>query len=115
MIAVPLLVIALAGCDELNQASNALSKAEVCARAVSAAGYTPDLSDPTKSVRDAQERADQLRDLAGQTADANLQRELREMADQLGSLQPGDVDPAAAAGWTSRKIDQLNQLQQACG
>ena len=113
-LAVPLLVIALAGCDKVESASNKLGKAEVCAKAVAAAGYTPDLTNPTKSAQDARQRADQLRDLAARTADPDLQRELHAMADQLGSLHADDVSPSAVATWTSRKVSQLNQLQKAC-
>ena len=109
------LVVALAGCDALNTASNTLDKAEVCTKAISAAGYTPDVSNPTKSVADAQQRADELRSLAGQTDDADLQRELRAMADQMGSLKTSDVNPSGVASWAQRKLDQLNALQRACG
>ena len=111
----PLLVLALTGCDALNSASNTLDRTQVCAKALSAAGYTPDLSNPTKSVQDAHQRADELRSLSDQTADADLQRELREMADQMGSLKASDLNPTAAASWADRKLAQLNQLQQACG
>jgi hypothetical protein len=113
-LAAPLLVIALTSCDEVSSASSSLGKAEVCAKAVAAAGYTPDLTNPTKSAQDARRRADQLRELAGRTADPDLQGELRAMADQLGSLQADDVSPSAVATWTSRKASQLDQLRRAC-
>jgi hypothetical protein len=113
-LAVPLLMIALAGCDKVDSASNSLANAEVCAKAVAAAGYTPDLTNPTKSAQDARNRADQLRGLADRTADADLQRQLRAMADQLGSLHADDVSPSAVATWTSRKATQLDQLRRAC-
>ena len=111
----PLLVLALAGCDALDGASDTLDRAQVCTKAISAAGYTPDLSNPTKSVEEAHRRADELRALSGQTGDAELRRELRELADQMGSLQAADVNPSGAASWASRKLAQLNDVQQACG
>ena len=107
--------LALAGCDALDGASDKLDKAQVCTRAISAAGYTPDLSNPTRSVQEAHERADELRALAGQTGDADLQRELRDLADQMGSLSTADVNPSGAASWASTKLAQLNDVQRACG
>jgi len=111
----PLLVLALAGCDVLGGASQTLDRAQVCTKAISAAGYTPDLSNPTKSAQEASQRADELRTLSGQTDDADLQRELRELADQMGSLKAADVNPAGAASWASRKLAQLTDVQRACG
>ena len=111
----PLLVLALTGCDAINSASDTLDKAEVCTKALSAAGYTPDLSNPAQSVQDAQQRAEELRELAEQTTDADLQRELRETADGLASLKETDVNPVGAAEWAADKLTQLEQLRQVCG
>ncbi len=111
----PLFVLGLTGCDALNEASDTLDKTEVCAKALTAAGYTPDLSNPERSVADAKTRAEELRDLAGQTSDADLQRELRETADGLASLTETDVTPTGAAEWSAGKLEQLEQLRQACG
>jgi hypothetical protein len=109
-----LLMLALTGCEALNTASDTLDRAEVCTKALAAAGFNPNLSDPAGSVQEAQRKAEELRSLASQTGDANLQRELRETADQIGSLQQREVNPTDVVAWTNRKLEQLNQLQQAC-
>lgn len=109
-----LALTALSGCDTLNEAANTANQVEVCAKALDAAGFTPDLSNPQKSVEDAQAKAEELRGLAAQTEDATLKAELNAMADEIGSLQVSDVDPVAAATWASQKLDQLNKLNQAC-
>jgi hypothetical protein len=110
-----LLILTLSGCEALNTASDTLDRAEVCTRALAAAGYNPNLSDPAASVQEAQRKAEELRSLASQTGDATLQRELRETADQVGSLQVREVNPTDVVAWTNRKLDQVNQLAQACG
>lgn len=101
-------------CDALNTASDTLGKAEACTKALQTAGFNPDLSNPTQSVADAQQRAQELRDLAGQTTDADVKRELNEMADQLGQLGPEDLTPAGSVAWIQQKLDAYNQLQAAC-
>jgi len=111
----PLLVIALAGCDALNTASDTLDRAEVCTRALAAAGFSPNLTNPAGAVEEARRKADELRSLAEQTTDADLQRELRETADQVGSLQQRDVNPTDVVAWTNRKAEQVDQLARACG
>lgn len=111
----PFLVLALAGCDALDTASNTLDKAQVCSKAITAAGYSPDLSNPTKSVQEAQQRADELRKLSEQTTDVDLQRELRELADQMGTLKATDVNPSGVASWVSAKLEQLQAVQRSCG
>lgn len=109
-----LLVVATSGCDAINTASDTVDRAQLCTEALSAAGFNPDLSNPEQSVQDAQQRAQQLRDLAGQTTDADLQRELNDMADQMGQLDAGDITPARTAEWSQAKLEQLEQLRGAC-
>jgi hypothetical protein len=108
------LALALSGCEALNTASDTLDRAEVCTQALKAAGFDPDLSNPDQSVQDAQQRAQELRDLAGQTSDADLKRELNEMADQFGQLGPEDLTPTGSLAWAQQKLDSYNQLQAAC-
>ena len=109
-----LLTIGLSGCDAMNTASDTLDKAEVCTKALQAAGFNPDLSNPDQTVKDAQRRAEDLRDLAGQTTDADVKRELNEMADQFGELGPEDLSPTGSVAWAQQKVDHFNQLQAAC-
>lgn len=114
MAAAPVLVLALAGCDTINEASNTLNQAQVCAQALEAAGFSPNLSDPAGSVRDAQAKAQELRDLAGQTTDADLRRELNETADRVGALQETEVNATDVLSWSNAKLAQYNQLATAC-
>lgn len=109
------LVLALTGCDALNSASDTLDRAELCTRALAAAGFNPNVNDPAGAVEEARRKADELRSLADQTTDADLQRELRETADQIGSLQEREVNPTDVVAWTNRKVEQVDQLARACG
>lgn len=106
--------LGVTACDALNTASDTLGKAEACTKALQAAGFNPDLSNPTQAVADAHQRAQELRDLAGQTTDADVKREVNEMADQLGQLSPEDLSPAGSVAWAQKKLDAFNQLQAAC-
>jgi len=114
LVLLPLLVFGVTGCDTLNTASETLDKAEVCTRALQAAGFNPDLSNPDQTITDAKQRSEELRDLAGQTTDADVKRELNEMADKLGQLGPEDLSPAGSAAWAQDKLNTYNQLQAAC-
>jgi len=114
LIVLPLLVFGLAGCESLNEATDTLNRAEACTRALDAAGFNPDLSNPDQAVQDAQQKSQELRDLANQTDDADVQRELNEMADQLGQLGPEDMTPSGSVAWAQQKLETYNQLQAAC-
>lgn len=110
----PLLALALSGCDALNTASETLDKAEVCTQALQAAGFEPDLSNPDQTIADAKQRSEELRDLANKTTDAEVKQELNEMADKLGQLGPEDLDPATSVAWAQDKLETYNRLQAAC-
>jgi hypothetical protein len=107
-------VLGATACDTLNTASDTLDKAEVCTKALQTAGFNPDLSNPEQTVRDAEQRAQELRDLANQTTDAEVKSQLNKMADQLGQLGPDDLTPSAATAWAQQKLNTYNQLQAAC-
>lgn len=107
-------ILGLTGCDALNSASDTLDRAEVCTKALQAAGFNPDLSNPDQSVQDAQQRAQELRDLAAQTTDAEVKRELNELADQFNQLGPDDLTPSGSAAWAQQKLETYNQLQASC-
>jgi hypothetical protein len=110
----PLLALGLSACDTVNSASDTIDKAEVCTKALQAAGFNPDLSNPEQTVKDAQQRAQELRDLSNQTTDAEVKSELNKMADQLGQLGPDDLTPSGLTTWAQQKLDTYNQLQAAC-
>ena len=114
---VPALLVAplLAGCEAVNSASNTVDRAQLCTQAVSAAGFTPDVNNPSASVAEAQRRAGELRTLSEKTTDADLKRELQELADHFAALQANDVTPAEAASWGQRTLTQLDELRRTCG
>lgn len=113
-VAAPLFALAFTGCEAINTASETVDKAKICTDALNAAGFNPDLGNPQKSVDEAQQKAEELRNLAGQTADVNLQRELNEMADTVGQLSVSDLNPANSVAWADQKLKQLQQLNSAC-
>jgi len=101
-------------CDTINTASDTLDKAEVCTKALQAAGFSPDLANPEQTIKDAQQRAQELHDLANQTTDADIKRELNATANQIGQLGPDDLTPTGLATWAQQKLNTYNQLQAAC-
>lgn len=116
MVAVlPLVIGVLAGCDAVQSASETADRASTCLKAVEAAGYQPNLSDPVGSADKAHKKAEELRKLAEETTDADLQRKLRESADSLANVKPSDLDPSKAADWLSRNAKQAKDLADACG
>ena len=117
LILLPLLALSALGvsaCDAVNSASDTLGKAEVCTKAFQAAGFTPDLSNPEQTVKDAQQHAQELRDLSNKTTDAEVKRQLDAMANQLGQLGPEDLNPSGVTAWAQQKLNTYNQLQAAC-
>jgi hypothetical protein len=112
---ISLLAIGLSGCEAVNTASEGLDKAQVCTQAVQAAGFDPDLSNPDQTVQDAQQKAQELRELADRTTDPDLQRELHNMAGHFAELGPEDLSPNGSIAWAQQKVNTLNQLQAACG
>jgi len=101
-------------CDTINTASDTLGKAEVCTKALQAAGFNPDVTNPEQTVKDAQQRAQELRDLANQTTDAQVKSELNKVADQLGQLGPEDLTPTGLTTWAQQQLNTYNQLHAAC-
>lgn len=111
------LLSALAGCAEIQQAtdtaSNAADKASVCAKALELGGYTPDASDPQQAVDEAQQKADELNTLAKDVGDTTLSEALTGLATQMREI-PATLDPTNLAEWTQQKLAAFNTLTQAC-
>lgn len=108
--AAPLLVLTLTGMLTGCGTDNT----ELCTKALITAGFVPDLSNPTAAVTQAMDKADELRALAEQTPDDDLQRELRATADGLSTLRESDVNPVDAAEWAGRQVEQVERLRQTC-
>lgn len=116
------LVGAVSGCEAVQQAQDtansvgqAADKAQLCLDALSLAGFTPNASDPQKAVEETQAKAKELEALAAKAGDATLKDAINGVSDSMGQLTAADLDPAKLADWTSKKLETVNKLSQACG
>jgi hypothetical protein len=113
---------AAAGCDAVNDATNAANsvsdtanKVQLCLDAVKLMSFTPDLSNPQAAVDEAQKKAAEMTKLAEKAGDATVKSALESAAAQLNKVTVQDLNPASAATWLQQKTDQLNALNTACG
>ncbi|CAL9674548.1 hypothetical protein SUDANB95_07739 [Actinosynnema sp. ALI-1.44] len=116
------LVGAVSGCEAVQQAQDtansvgqAADKAQLCLDALALAGFTPNTADPQKAVQETQAKAEELEKLAAQAGDATLKDAINGVSDTMGQLTVNDLDPAKLAEWTSKKLETVNKLSQACG
>ncbi|NUT93834.1 MAG: bacteriophage spanin2 family protein [Saccharothrix sp.] len=116
------LVGAVSGCEAVQQAQDtansvgqAADKAQLCLEALSLAGFTPSAADPQKAVEETQAKAKELEALAAKAGDATLKDAINGVSDSMGQLSAADLDPAKLAEWTSKKLETVNKLSQACG
>ena len=112
------LTAVLAGCDQVSDAVGsadaAADKASICIDAVKLAGFYPDLSNPEQAVKDAENTAKKLSDLAERAGDKTLKEALSDMSGKVAELTPSTLDPANVATWAKEKAGALNALTQAC-
>ncbi|KAA2264606.1 hypothetical protein F0L68_05750 [Solihabitans fulvus] len=114
-IAVTLAAVGLAGgLVGCSAAAEAKDKASVCVDALKLGGFTPDLSDPAKSVEDAHRKAEELGKLADQAGDTTLRDALKGMAQKLTSVKVSDFDPQSVQNWVNSKVSDLDTLRKAC-
>jgi predicted small secreted protein len=101
----------LGGCDSVSSAAD---KVSVCTEALTLAGFLPDVSDPGKSIADAQDRAKRLTTLANDVADADVERALRGVAGELNAIKPVELTPKSAVNWAEQKVDRVSRVSGAC-
>ncbi|WP_309117199.1 bacteriophage spanin2 family protein [Saccharothrix sp.] len=116
------LVGAVSGCEAVQQAQDtansvgqAADKAQLCLDALKLAGFTPNAADPQKAVQETQAKAEELEKLAAKAGDATLKDAITGVSDTMSQLTVNDLDPAKLAEWTSKKLETVNKLSQACG
>ncbi|MBK1785049.1 hypothetical protein [Prauserella cavernicola] len=111
-------LLLLAGCSEVNEAvdgvNNATNKASVCGQALGIADLNPNV-DPEQVQANAEEKAGELRDLAGQVAEQDVKQTLGAMADGYLEFEQRKLDNLSAFNeWLQRNLENLDQLRQAC-
>ncbi|MEJ2854659.1 MULTISPECIES: bacteriophage spanin2 family protein [unclassified Saccharothrix] len=116
------LVGAVSGCEAVQQAQDtansvgqAADKAQLCLDALSLAGFTPNAADPQKAVEETQAKAKELEALAAKAGDATLKDAINGVSDSMSQFTAADLSPAKLAEWTSKKLETVNKLSQACG
>ncbi|HEU5473922.1 MAG TPA: bacteriophage spanin2 family protein [Actinophytocola sp.] len=110
-----LVVLALTGCETVQQAGEVADKAGICADALRLSGFVPDVGNPEKAAEDAKRTAEDLRQLAEQAPDETLRNALEDMSNKVSELNPGNINPGAVADWVSDKVGTVEALARACG
>ncbi|PXY34336.1 hypothetical protein DI005_03860 [Prauserella sp. PE36] len=111
-------LLLLTGCSEVNEAvdqvNSATSKASVCSQALGIVDLNPNV-DPQEVQARAEEKANQLQDLANQVAEQDVKQTLGAMADGYLELEQQKLDNMNAFNqWLQRNLNNLEQLRQAC-
>ncbi|MFC4002610.1 hypothetical protein ACFS2C_03850 [Prauserella oleivorans] len=111
-------LLLLTGCSEVNEAVDgvnaAAGKASVCSEALGLAQLNPN-ADPEQVKASAEEKANRLRELAGQVAEQDVRQTLQTMADGYVELEQQRVDNLRNFNtWLQRNLQNLERLRQAC-
>ncbi|WP_158887637.1 hypothetical protein [Amycolatopsis anabasis] len=115
----------LAGCAEVNnavdqannavdQATSATNKVSACGEALGLANLNPAAA-PEKIKNEAQQKAERLRQLGNQVAEADVKQTLFTMADSYVELEKKRVDELAnLSDWIKRNTENLDRLRRVC-
>ncbi|WP_020669647.1 hypothetical protein [Amycolatopsis nigrescens] len=117
--AVLVLGVLLTGCTEVNeamdQANTATNKVSACGEALGLADLNPAGIDPEKLQAEAQQKADRLRELGDQVAEADVKQTLFTMADSYVALEKKQADELGnLTDWMRRNAANLDRLRQVC-
>lgn len=112
------LLLALAGCDQVDsavdEASSATDQAAVCAQALGLADLNP-LVDPEKLAKRAEDKERRLRELADDVADQDVRSSLLTMADSYVEVQKERFDDlSVVTAWAKRNAEHIDALRTAC-
>lgn len=109
----------LAGCtDDVNSAINQVDavgdKASTCSKALGIVDLNPNV-DPQQVADNAGRKAEELRRLGEQAANADLQQTLFDMADQYVQLEKQRAEHLQNfTDWLRNSTENLQKLQRAC-
>ncbi|HVW40684.1 MAG TPA: hypothetical protein VHC18_04975 [Amycolatopsis sp.] len=111
VLGVAALGLLLASCD---QVADATDKASACTEALGLADINPNLS-ADDLAKQAKQKADRLRELANQVADADLKQNLSTMADSYLALEQRKLDHLSdLSDWIRQNAHNLASLRSAC-
>ncbi|MCP2251753.1 hypothetical protein LY13_000484 [Prauserella aidingensis] len=111
-------LLLLAGCSEVAEVSEsvggAADKASVCGQALGIVDLNPNV-DPQQVQDEAADKAQRLRDLAGQAAEQDLKQNLTALADGYVELEQQRADRIGDFNqWLKQNLNKLDQLRKAC-
>lgn len=111
-------LLLLAGCSEVAEVSEsvggAADKASVCGQALGIVDLNPNV-DPQQIQDEAADKAQRLRDLAGQAAEQDLKQNLTALADGYVELEQQRADRIGDFNqWLQQNLNNLDNLRKAC-
>ncbi|MTD55977.1 hypothetical protein GKO32_18620 [Amycolatopsis sp. RM579] len=101
----------LTGCAQVDSATD---KASLCSEALGLSNLNPNLS-PDELARQAQDKANRLRELANRAADQDLKQNLSSIADSYVALEKQQASRLADVNeWVQRNAQNIDALRKAC-
>ncbi|WP_411078776.1 hypothetical protein [Streptomyces sp. cmx-18-6] len=105
-------VIGLTACE--NTPQKVLDRGDTCLEILDLALFDPDAKDADAAVRDVEDRADKLDELAGRTEDGKLADAARDAAKELRDTSPKDRGPGSVSAYVSAQNERLETLRGTC-
>ncbi|TCP54204.1 hypothetical protein EV191_103247 [Tamaricihabitans halophyticus] len=118
LLSVAALGVLLVGCSEVtetvDQVENAGDKASACTKALGIVDLNPNI-DPQQAAEQAGTKATELRELAEQTANTEVQQTLNTMAESYATLdQRAGEQLSNFDSWLQQSLANLENLRKAC-
>lgn len=100
----------------VDDATEFRNKAAACTEALGiVTSFDPEMLDPERLQQEAVRKADQVRELAGRVADADLRQSLFGVADGYVELKRREAEGLAGINdWLQRNADNLDRIRQIC-
>lgn len=100
--------------EQIQNAQESLDTAGACMQALNVASFMPNFADPEQAKADAQAKADELRQLADQTADQTLRQNLLDVQQSVEQVANGQIDLDASAEWASTQLEKYQEVATTC-
>ncbi|MBB5154889.1 hypothetical protein [Saccharopolyspora phatthalungensis] len=100
--------------DQIQQAHENLDAASSCLKAINVASFMPNFADPQQAQADAQARAEELFQLAEQTTDQTLRKNLLDVQQSVQRVAAGEITLESSAEWTATQLEKYQQVTTTC-
>jgi hypothetical protein len=100
--------------EQIQQAQENLDAASACLQAINVASFMPNFADPQQAQADAQAKAEELRNLAEQTADKTLRQNLLDVQQSVQRVANGEITLESSAEWTTAQLEKYQQVTTTC-